>query len=607
MKRFAKRVMACVMAAGLFVTCAGAETTDNLDYTVEQKLIKQLEAGSGFQGTLTVEADAVAGRESDAFTTLKPLTFDVSYIYVRPDAATNVTAENRMTLAFTDGEKSLGTAGFSLSGGLLAMTSSLLGDGWYTLDTQAETTAVNGAQAAGAIGGAAKNLVNQASLPGLTAFALKLANRVIGTDTAKLSELLEPYSTKVDLWLEGYRQDAVLDKTEDGTATMKVDYSIPATAVKAQLKQMVMDLLADEPMLQALKALLPEEDISQFLDPAQQNYYFYTVDMLPIDSDLIISRTVSLKGDTLALSLALPLYDSRGGKATIRYDRSRGKGDVPDENTLELQTDTRLLRLKYQTYSTLTGTTVYQGTLLREPQGTETYEVDSQSGAETGAKTFSTAFTLTSEKKLGTDESGKDTVTRHIEFSLTPEYTPENDQDETASPTADQQAEYVVFPPVDVLADSVFTSGQAKNASTEANITVTVSSEQLPEVLKMTLNGKTKSKWTLDPVDTANAISLDNMDESTLQALLAQAGVKGGLLFLPYVGLPTAQNATVSTDASTAPDATVSPEGSAAPDAAATPITAAPTNVPTLAAPTDATATPDPVALTDTPSVSPTT
>ena len=144
MKRFAKRILACVMAAGLFVTCAAAETADSLDYTVEQKFVKQLEAGSGFQGTLTVESDAVAGHEKDAFTTLKPLTFDMSYIYVRPDAATNTTAENRITLAFTDGEKSLGTAEFSLNNGLLALTSSLLGTGWYTVDSQAEANMPKG-------------------------------------------------------------------------------------------------------------------------------------------------------------------------------------------------------------------------------------------------------------------------------------------------------------------------------------------------------------------------------------------------------------------------------------------------------------------------------
>ena len=64
-----------------------------------------------------------------------------------------------------------------------------------------------------------------------------------------------------------------------------------------------------------------------------------------------------------------------GGAVSLVYDRHKGNGDVPDENTIELRGERVLLKADYQTYDTLTGTTVYQGTLLRQPIGIETFAV----------------------------------------------------------------------------------------------------------------------------------------------------------------------------------------------------------------------------------------
>ena len=54
MKNTAMRLLACLLTLNLLFSCAVAETTADLDYTVEEKLVKQLQAGSGFSGTLTL-------------------------------------------------------------------------------------------------------------------------------------------------------------------------------------------------------------------------------------------------------------------------------------------------------------------------------------------------------------------------------------------------------------------------------------------------------------------------------------------------------------------------------------------------------------------------
>lgn len=540
MRKRAFSLLAIIVALTMLCASALAEQTAELNYTVSEKLFKQLQAGSGFEGTLTVESTAVQGREAEALTTIQPLTFDVTYLYVRADSATQTDAESRWAITLMDGEKTLGNAEVSLQSGVTSLRSSLLGDAWVLFGGAEESVS-----AVGAIGQVTDGLASQSIAPGLFSFASGVLAHAHDVDFTKWDSVLETYTTKIDLWIEGYREGAKLGKAEDGTTTMEVNYTIPASALKAQLKQMVMDMLADQDLLSRLTLLIGTEAAQQYLNPELQSYYFYCIDELPVNEEMTISRTVSLKGDTLALSMALPLYDSQGGAIDLRYERHQGEGDLPDENTIELSSDRELIQINYQTYSTLTGTTVYQGTLLREPQGTETFEVGTEnSAAVSTAKTLSVAFTLSSQNATTTDAQGKDTLSMNYELNLSPDYTPGVENPDTEEPTEAQKAQYVVFDPLDLLLGVAFSSGQAKNASTSLDATLTVSGDQMPETIRLSFSGKTRSKWTPEAVNKDTAIKLSELDAQALQTMLTQAGVKGGLLLLPYIGLPVSQPAT---------------------------------------------------------------
>ncbi len=537
MKKTVLRIITLCLVLALCAP-AGAESVAGVTYTVGEKLAKQLEAGSGFTGTLTLEAVATPGRESEAIVTLKPVVLDVGYIHVREDLAAKTPAESRVTLALKDGDATAATAQLAVKQGMAYVLSSLTGDGWLSL---AGSTADTDAQAdAGALAQATTGLLADAAMPGIAAFAAGLMSQLYSADTAKLATALEPYATKIDVWIEGFRQNALLGKAEDGTTTMRVDYTIPVAAIKAQLKQLVLDMLADEALLPRLAALLPDGGAETYLNPALQSYYFYAIDELPLNGDMTISRTVSLRGETLMLSLAMPLYDTKGGAIALRYDRSKGAGDLPEENSIELSSEKLLLRADYQTYDTLTGTVVYQGTLLRQPLGAAAFEVGTEgTAAGEAAKTISAAFTLSVQQGQTTDTEGKDTQTAAIELSLEPEYTPDAADDAPAEPTEAQKALYLTFPPLAISLTAAFASGQAKNAATSADVQLKVAGDTLPQTFTLTLSGKTRGKWTPDAFDAQAATSLDAMNETAMNALLMQAGVRGGLLLLPYVTLPT--------------------------------------------------------------------
>ena len=79
---------------------------------------------------------------------------------------------------------------------------------------------------------------------------------------------------------------------------------------------------------------------------------------------MIIHRVMSFLGETVELAVTMPLYDSVSGAMTLTYTRAQGGEDMPYENTLNIEGEDSYAELSYRTYETITGTTMYQGTLI---------------------------------------------------------------------------------------------------------------------------------------------------------------------------------------------------------------------------------------------------
>ena len=407
MKRFLCLLM-CLTC--LLLPAAHASEANGEDYTVAGKLIKQLWAGSGFSATVSVEVAAKEGTQ--AMSTLKPIVMDVSYIYVRPTATE--TAEHRADVVLMDGENALSAAHVQLKDGALAVQADVISPDWYSFG---EAPLQEGEAAAGGdlLVQLGESLLAQTGMPALASFAGQAAALLHGADG--LEDVLESYLIRMDLWIEGYRQNAVLDKLEDGTTTMSVYYDVPPVAIKSQAKQMVLDLLSDQVTLARLQEAAGEELSQLLLNPSLQSYYFSAIDALPLASNMTIGRTVSLEGDTLELHLSLPLYDAEGGEVTLRYDRTRGEGDLPDDNTISLESELRAISLTYQEYSSMTGVRVIQGTLTSEPRGTEAFTVEEGAPAD-AQKTLALSFSLKQQESETKDDELRDVYTYDATLNL---------------------------------------------------------------------------------------------------------------------------------------------------------------------------------------------
>jgi len=515
MKRAVFSILALVLA---LLLCAGAsaETADDVSYTMAEKLVKQIEYGSGFQGTLTITADAVEGRESEALTTITPLVFDITYIKPAGDETTS--DEARLTLSFAGSEYQQGDAEFSLRGGAVYMRSSLLEDGWYLLDDSIMESLLQNIGIDDALPAASKLTQADGLMSGTLSFFTNMASCLMGADTDSMTASMQDYLTKIDFWLEGYRESVEMTELDDGTSGMEIAYRMPAAAVKAQLKQLIVDLMNDEALLSGLTAAMPAEQAALYLDPELQPYYFYAVDELPLEDDLTIRRVMSLLGDTVEISVVMPLYDSVSGAATLVYTCTQGGEDMPDENSLSLTSADSYLEVNYRSYETINNTTVYQGTIL--------YRAAEENGVT--PPIYWASFDLSSLTQTTKDLRGYETQYQTIKFSLAP----------AEISDAVNASAYAVFSKTDLTLDMKLASLAAKNSPTNTDITLTVSGDDMAQTLTLALSGTTTGQWTPETFDPLQAADLVQMPEEELQALLSQAVVKGGLLFLPCINLP---------------------------------------------------------------------
>ena len=191
---------------------------------------------------------------------------------------------------------------------------------------------------------------------------------------------------------------------------------------------------------------------------------------------------------------------------------------MPYENILRLTGENSSAELSYRTYETITGSSVYQGTLRVE--GTD------ENGEK--LKTLWLSFDVSGSSVTTKDLNGYETLNQSLKVSVAPG---EIGDDENAQ-------DYVTITKADLALDMSFSSLSAKNSPTDVNITLTLGGEDMAQEIALEFSGTTTAKWTPETIDISRAVSLADMTQEDLAAMLSQAGIKASLLFLPYVNLP---------------------------------------------------------------------
>lgn len=502
-------LMALVLCLSLITSALAAQ----VDYTMAYKLFRQLASGSGFSGTLEVALSANEAVQGEALVTQKPFLIDWDYIFVCP---TNETLpQHRLDATLMDGETAVTEAHLQLLDGVLAVRSPLIGEEWMRvavedlLQPAAQGDSTLSAQMLPDV----HNALKASGMPALLKLAVPMLLRVQGfadkDQQEALESVVEKMSLRMDLWIEGYRQDAQLGRLEDGSAIITVTYQVPPANIKAQASQLVLDVLSDDTVRQTLAGYLDLQTTALLLNPEYQPYYFAAIDALPLSGDLILSRTLDMHGETVALHLSLPFYDAEGGSLTLRYDRERGEGDLPDTNTFTMESGDRSAEISYLTYRSMTDVTVYQGTFTVMDLSADSFSVKPD---EEARPLPDVAFTLRRQAAQTREDGDLNVYTDDWQLQMSP-------NPNGLSPDA--------FLPFTVQTNSRFASKTPQTSATKAEINVKISGEERPQVVELNFAGETRRQWQVEEIP-QNATDLLTLTGEGLESLLANLLTQGG-------------------------------------------------------------------------------
>lgn len=499
----------------MLFSCASAAVLNTSDYdlTVAGKLYKQIADGSGFSGTMHLEIHN-AGDDS----VIESVPFAWDYIHVLPTGLSE--EERRFSLHLMDGETAAATTYAQYQDQKLRFQSSLLGESWYELSAAPSVVSGINAEKGKVEEQTAQTAEAFAQGLGLPAGMLRFAPVLLASFTPadeNLPLLLDRFLTKLDIWLEGFRTGVEMGQTDDGASTLRFSYSISPSNVKAQVKQMIVDMLSDAAMVDKLTGYYGEDIAASYFNPFWQPYYLAAVDALPLEENLTIDRTVvAFTGETLSLSLSLPYSDPVMGDCVLNYSRELGKDQQP-LNQISLESENRTVTLEYMEYNSLTDVSVLQGSFISVPAE----NAENVKNAENAAAPLAVAFVLKMEETEGKQDDGYLTQNLSIQLSLAP------DQE---SDLEDQQE----FPPMNIDLTAAFSSKEPAKAATQIEASLAVYGESDETRLVMQLNGKTRVKWTPDELP-AEIVSVDAMTDEQRSAMTQEAVSNLLSLLLPHL------------------------------------------------------------------------
>jgi hypothetical protein len=481
-------LVAAILLAVSPVLAAGACA----ESVLVNKMQKQLDAGSGLKGTVTVSG--IAG--------LDGLSLDAQYILQKVQSQLTLSLKNsggelaKLSLYGQDGALALDA--FLTSGKLYSIK-----DGWESLMNRILVGETGGWQTS----------VNSALLSILSPENEK--------DAAKLNEAAAPYLTKIDLWMQGFAEPSALEKDPNGVSFMKGVYHIPAAAFKAELKQLMVDLLADKTLLPLLWAKMTQEQANLYLNPALQSFYFTAVDALPLQGEITMLRRVTTTGQLLETSLSLPLNGTAGGMKQMSFtSKAVSEGDLLDCTFISEEGSLQFTALKPA--SSQPDTFAYSGIIRYLPAQMPNWQVDATTPQYTG-KALSVSYQAAYVTKLSTDADGKSVESYTLTVSLVPDWS-----HLTQEVTEEIKSLYVLTDPVQLTGTVLFTSGQARNASTS----LTAELHYVSGATDWKINGlfKTTPPWNFNQVDMNAAEKLESMSSEQLSVLLTEFLSKPGLL-----------------------------------------------------------------------------
>ncbi len=493
-----RKIGALLLALGLALTALGASATGvaALDYTLDEKFVRQVRDGSGLR--LSVLFEKTGGN----FTLL------------------DEPANAMLNTLLPGSELSLRyLRGVGTIRGMMEVDVSLVRSGQtlvnarYGRDPQFEeftTSLLPGAQYVDALEGGALLALFTGQNPAWP----PLETLLLGLFTAESSwqaeanAKLDEYAMRLSLWLQGYAATESV-RAADNTLQTRVVATVPAQALKEQAKSLLSAMYGDTALLLLLSREMNAGQAAAYLQPTMLPGLSQALDMMPLTGDLVSERVMDAQGAILQNRLTLPMGGVYGiDRLTYAFDATRGGGEtalvVEYAPTLAGNVSGRLFTLLVYGGPDAAGGFSYSGTMSFVPEagGGESFTVGAEQ-VEMPADVYDFALAWVPSPEIPDDLNG--TSSRDLAFTLT--FNPRE-------PGAIGAQTFSV---------NLSLSGR-QHSQAATNVTGTIVWEDAASAARLagTITGATAAPWNIPEVDHSQAIHLEELTAQQLMDLNAQ-------------------------------------------------------------------------------------
>lgn len=462
-----KKLICFVLSLALMLTAVSATALQK--YTLVEKWQRQVAAGNGIKGTLTLN---VSG-ETEWAKLLAPISgvpLELRAIHEGDVFQYRAYAQK--------GEEMLGLTQLYGDDQGIYLKSDLVPDTLLTLPT--------GGDVMNRLAG-----VQEGGTPTLYSAMMNIMNVPQTTWEGKWLPALSTYEAAIELWLENYASAPSVKRAEDGSATVLVRYDIPAEALKSEIKALWGNVLQDTALLPLLKGQLNEAQQEVFLNPHLKYHYDQVIDRLALNGNVVLEREMTAKGDPVRTEMTFPL-DTQGWTA-LRISQ------LGETTTFDMQGKDQQFVLEVNQTAAAEGSAAYQGCIRMIP-------------ADKEKKAIAAAYTLVEVKSNSQDEDGRSHDITNWTVNLQPDAEFSGEGWEKVEPMEiavrfHMHSKSLEFNPVTI----------------DTDITVKLADAEIA----VDFNLLTRSKWVMDELPTQGAVDISTMDEAARTQFFTDLGMNG--------------------------------------------------------------------------------
>lgn len=483
------------------------------EYTLDEKIYKQVKDGSGLKATVTFEKTGGAFSVLDtaanaAVNALLPGS-ELTLRYLR-GVGTLKGLEELEVLLLRGGKQAVDVR-YLKGAQFEQLTSSLLGGIRY-LDARD--------------GGVLLALITGQDpvWPPVEGLLFKLSTAE-STWQAAAARKLEAYSVKLSLWLQPFTQTETV-RGADNRLQTRVTVSVPAPQLKAQIKQLLLDAYADTELLALLSQEMDGRQAAAYLQPGMLNGFFQALDGLPLSGSLVSERLLDAQGQILENRLLLPMGGARGIRQvsyTFLADDTGGQSTVVVEHAPRNPANAAgaMTSLSFAGGPAPgSGEVSYAGTLTFQPEaGTEGFTVAAPEG-EVPSRAY--GFNLLFAPSPEAVDNAVGASTRDFEFTLL--VTPQGD----GAPA-----------PQSIKGTLQLQSRLNSRSATYFTGRLTWTDQGSQAQITANFTGNTAPPWNIPAIDPAGATRVDGLNAAQMQGLReqVQSTLQGALTALVAQGL----------------------------------------------------------------------